>query len=317
MYDITALGELLIDFTPCGISEAGMKIFEQNPGGAPANVLVAAGNFGAKTAFIGKVGKDMHGEFLKETLEKYNIETKGLIMDEKVFTTLAFVSLNEKGERTFSFARKPGADTCLTKEEVNLELIKKSKIFHFGSLSLTNNPSKEALLYALEKAKEMKKIISYDPNYRPLLWENRDIAVKEMRDVVKYADIIKISDEETELLTGYKEPEKAALKLIEQGISLVFITLGSEGSFLKTKDFQIRVKSKKCNVVDTTGAGDAFWGAILYKLSTRKNDVLQFTKKEGAEYLEFANIAAGICVEKRGAIPAMPSLEDVLLKNIL
>ena len=317
MYDITALGELLIDFTPCEISEAGMKIFEQNPGGAPANVLVAAGNFGAKTAFIGKVGKDMHGEFLKETLEKYNIETKGLIMDEKVFTTLAFVSLNEKGERTFSFARKPGADTCLTKEEVNLELIKKSKIFHFGSLSLTNNPSKEALLYALEKAKEMKKIISYDPNYRPLLWENRDIAVKEMIDVVKYADIIKISDEETELLTGYKEPEKAALKLIEQGISLVFITLGSEGSFLKTKDFQIRVKSKKCNVVDTTGAGDAFWGAILYKLSTRKNDVLQLTEKEGAEYLEFANIAAGICVEKRGAIPAMPSLEDVLLKNIL
>ena len=317
MYDITALGELLIDFTPCEISEAGMKIFEQNPGGAPANVLVAAGNFGAKTAFMGKVGKDMHGEFLKETLEKYNIETKGLIMDEKVFTTLAFVSLNEKGERTFSFARKPGADTCLTKEEVNLELIKKSKIFHFGSLSLTNNPSKEALLYALEKAKEMKKIISYDPNYRPLLWENRDIAVKEMRDVVKYADIIKISDEETELLTGYKEPEKAALKLIEQGISLVFITLGSEGSFLKTKDFQIRVKSKKCNVVDTTGAGDAFWGAILYKLSTRKNDVLQLTEKEGAEYLEFANIAAGICVEKRGAIPAMPSLEDVLLKNIL
>lgn len=317
MYDITALGELLIDFTPCEISEAGMKIFEQNPGGAPANVLVAAGNFGAKTAFIGKVGKDMHGEFLKETLEKYNIETKGLIMDEKVFTTLAFVSLNEKGERTFSFARKPGADTCLTKEEVNLELIKKSKIFHFGSLSLTNNPSKEALLYALEKAKEMKKIISYDPNYRPLLWENRDIAVKEMRDVVKYADIIKISDEKTELLTGYKELEKAALKLIEQGISLVFITLGSEGSFLKTKDFQIRVKSKKCNVVDTTGAGDAFWGAILYKLSTRKNDVLQLTEKEGAEYLEFANIAAGICVEKRGAIPAMPSLEDVLLKNIL
>ena len=314
MYDITALGELLIDFTPCGMSEAGMKIFEQNPGGAPANVLAAAGNFGAKTAFIGKVGKDMHGEFLKETLKKYNIETKGLIMDEKVFTTLAFVSLNEKGERTFSFARKPGADTCLTKEEVNLELIKECKIFHFGSLSLTDNPSKEALLYALEKAKEMNKIISYDPNYRPLLWENRDIAVKEMRDVVKYADIMKISDEETELLTGYKEPEKAALKLIEQGISLVFITLGSEGSFLKTKDFQIRVKSKKCNVVDTTGAGDAFWGAILYKLATRKNDVLQLTEKEGTEYLKFANTTAGICVEKRGAIPAMASLEELLMK---
>ncbi len=317
MYDITALGELLIDFTPCGISEAGMKIFEQNPGGAPANVLTAAGNFGAKTAFIGKVGKDMHGEFLKETLEKYNIETKGLIMDEKVFTTLAFVSLNEKGERTFSFARKPGADTCLTKEEVNLEFIKDCKIFHFGSLSLTDNPSKEALLYALEKAREMNKIISYDPNYRPLLWENKDTAVKEMRAVIKYADIMKISDEETELLTGYKEPEKAALKLIEQGVSLVFVTLGSEGSFLRTKDFQITVKSKKCNVVDTTGAGDAFWGAILYKLTERKNSVFQITEEEGKEYLKFANTTAGICVEKRGAIPAMPSLEEVLLKNIL
>ena len=314
MYDITALGELLIDFTPCGISEAGMKIFEQNPGGAPANVLVAAGNFGAKTAFIGKVGKDMHGEFLKETLKKYNIETKGLIMDEKVFITLAFVSLNEKGERTFSFARKPGADTCLTKEEVNLELIKECKIFHFGSLSLTDNPSKEALLYALEKAREMNKIISYDPNYRPLLWKNKDTAVKEMRAIIKYADIMKISDEETELLTGYKEPEKAASKLIEQGISLVFVTLGSEGSFLKTKDFQITVKSKKCNVVDTTGAGDAFWGAILYKLAERENSVFQISEKEGTEYLKFANTAAGICVEKRGAIPAMASLEELLMK---
>ena len=315
MYDITALGELLIDFTPCGISEAGMKIFEQNPGGAPANVLVAAENFGAKTAFIGKVGKDMHGEFLKEILEKYNIETKGLIMDERVFTTLAFVSLNEKGERTFSFARKPGADTCLTKEEVNLDLIKESKIFHFGSLSLTDSPSKEALLYALEKSKEMNKIISYDPNYRPLLWRNEETAIKEMRAVVKYADIMKISDEETELLTGYKEPEKAALKFIEQGVSLVFVTLGSEGSFLKTKDFQIKIKSKKCNVIDTTGAGDAFWGAILYKLSTRKGNILQLTENEGQEYLEFANIAAGICVEKRGAIPAMASLEEVLKRS--
>lgn len=138
-----------------------------------------------------------------------------------------------------------------------------------------------------------------------------------MRAVIKYADIMKISDEETELLTGYKEPEKAALKLIEQGVSLVFVTLGSEGSFLRTKDFKITVKSKKCNVVDTTGAGDAFWGAILYKLTERKNSVFQITEEEGKEYLKFANTTAGICVEKRGAIPAMPSLEEVLLKNIL
>ena len=160
----------------------------------------------------------------------------------------------------------------------------------------------------------MNKIISYDPNYRPLLWKNKDTAVKEMRAVIKYADIMKISDEETELLTGCKEPEKAASKLIEQGVSLVFVTLGSEGSFLKTKDFQIRVKSKKCNVVDTTGAGDAFWGAILYKLAKRENSVFQISEKEGTEYLKFANTAAGICVEKRGAIPAMASLEELLMK---
>lgn len=313
-YDIVALGEILIDFTPCGKSESGMKIFEQNPGGAPANVLVSAQNFGAKTAFIGKIGKDMHGEFLKETLEKYKVETKGLIVDEEVFTTLAFVSLNEKGERNFSFARKPGADTFLKKEEVDIELIKNSKIFHFGSLSLTNEPAKSATIYSVEEAHRMGVIVSYDPNYRALLWKNKEVAIKEMRSLIKYVDIMKISDEETTLLTGYEEPEKAAEELLNQGVSAVFITLGAEGALLKTKKFQIKVKGKSCNIVDTTGAGDCFWGSILYKLTQRDKKLYDLTEEEGRELLEFANGAAGICVERRGAIPAMPQLGEVLEK---
>lgn len=310
-YDITALGELLIDFTPCGMSEAGMRLFEQNPGGAPANVLVAAENLGIKTAFIGKVGDDMHGVFLKDTLKNAGIETKGLIMDKDVFTTLAFVSLNN-GERSFSFARKPGADTCLKKEELNMELIENSRIFHFGSLSLTNEPSRSATIYAVEEALKAGAVISYDPNYRPLLWENREKAMEQMRSVIKYVDIMKISDEETFLLTGFEKPQDAAEELIKQGVSAVFVTLGEDGALMKTKNFEIRAKGRPCNVVDTTGAGDSFWGAVLYKLAVNKKRPEELTEEDGKDYLKFANAVAGLCVEKRGAIPAMPKLEDVL-----
>lgn len=313
-YDITALGELLIDFTPAGLSEAGMRIFEQNPGGAPANVLVAAENLGVKTAFIGKVGEDMHGAFLRETLEKAGIETKGLVSDSEVFTTLAFVSLND-GERSFSFARKPGADTCLRKDEIDVELIKNSRIFHFGSLSLTDEPARSATIFAVEEAKNSGAVISYDPNYRPLLWKNREAAIEQMRSVIKYVDIMKISDEETELLTGFEKPEEAAAELIKQGVSCVFVTLGEEGALMKTKDFEIRAKGKSRNVVDTTGAGDSFWGAVLYKTAVNGKKLSEITEEEGKEILAFANTVAGLCVEKRGAIPAMPKLDDVL-KNI-
>ena len=185
MYDITALGELLIDFTPCGTSEAGRQLFEQNPGGAPANVLVSVSRLGQKAAFIGKVGDDMHGALLKKTLEENNVDTSGLIVDPNVFTTLAFVTLTD-GERNFSFARKPGADTQLRKEEVNLEILKNTRIFHFGSLSLTDEPARSATIYAVENAKQCGALISYDPNYRAPLWKDRETAVKEMRSVIKY-----------------------------------------------------------------------------------------------------------------------------------
>ena len=311
MFDVTALGEVLIDFTPYGNSEAGMALFEQNPGGAPANVLAAVSNLGQKPAFIGKVGDDMHGALLKDTLEKIHIDTTGMIVDPDYFTTLAFVSL-KNGERSFSFARKPGADTQLRKEEINLDVVKQTKIFHCGSLSLTDEPARSATFYAVEEAKKAGAVISYDPNYRALLWKSEEDAIFHMRSMIPYADIMKISDEETILLSGKEDPKEAAQILLDQGVSCVVVTLGKDGALLKTKDIEVCVKGKSRNVVDTTGAGDSFWGGLLSRLALNDVKPGEITKEQAEEYLTFANVVAGLCVEKRGAIPAMPTLEQVM-----
>lgn len=311
MYDVTALGEVLIDFTPSGTFEAGQRLFEQNPGGAPANALAALNKCGMKTAFIGKVGNDMHGLFLRETLENAGIDVSGLIVDDKVFTTLAFVALNDKGERNFSFARKPGADTMLTEEEVNTDIIKSSKVFHVGSLSLTNEPSRSATFYAVKKAREFGTIVSYDPNYRAPLWESKEKAVEGMKSILPFVDIMKISDEETELITGEPSQEKAAAMIVEGGIPLVVVTLGGEGAYVCTKEGGRKVPGFKSNVVDTTGAGDSFWGGFLYKLVQSGKKPAEVTLEEAAEYARFANAVASLCVEKRGGIPAIPELEEV------
>ena len=311
-YDVVALGEILIDFTPCGKSEAGQRLFEQNPGGAPANVLMALSKFGRKTAFIGKVGKDMHGSFLKEVLAKNGISTEGLVEGEDAFTTLAFVALSDSGERSFSFARKPGADTCLSEEEVKKELISESKIFHIGSLSLTAEPVKTTTLKALTLAKESGCIISYDPNYRAPLWKSRDDAIREMRSVIPYVDVMKLSDEETELLTGIVDAEGAARKLIEQGVSLVAVTLGADGALIATKTGHAHVAGYSANMVDTTGAGDSFWGGFLHSLIESGKKPQELSLEEVASFARFGNGVASLCVEKRGAIPAMPTLEEVM-----
>lgn len=233
-YDLVALGEILIDFTQEGVTASGQKIFVQHAGGAPANVLVAASKLGSKTAFLGKVGTDAHGRFLKTTLEAEGVETKGLILDSNFFTTLAFVELDESGERTFSFARKPGADTQIQKEELPLEILKQSRIFHVGSLSLTHQPSYETTFYAVKYAKEHGAMISYDPNYRASLWESEEIAKEVMRQMIPYTDIMKISEVEMELLTDQSTPEAAATCLINQGVQIVLITLGKDGAYLYT-----------------------------------------------------------------------------------
>lgn len=312
-YDITAIGEILIDYTPMPNSKAGMMVFEQNPGGAPANVLACAAKLGLKTAFIGKIGNDMQGIFLKNILNKANIETKGVIMDDNFFTTMAFVSLNEKGDRNFTFARKPGADTQLTFEEVDLNLLEDSTIFHFGSLSLTDNPARETTHFAVNHAKKSGAIISYDPNYRPLLWKSKEDAIEKMTNVLDYVDVIKLSDEEVNLITGENDLEKAAEFLLTKGISLAAFTLGEKGAFVATKEGCAMVTSKTVDAVDTTGAGDAFWGAFLYCLKKSNKTPKEIQLNQAIDFAKFANSVAGICVQRRGAIPAMPKIEEINL----
>lgn len=311
MFDITALGELLIDYTPAGKSAAGMDLFEQNPGGAPANVLACASRLGQKTAMIGKVGADMQGEFLRKTLQDTGINTIGLISDKNFFTTLAFVSLSESGERSFSFARKPGADTQLHEEDVDLSLIRSSRIFHFGSLSLTDSPARKTTHFALREARKANCIISYDPNYRPLLWENRDQAKEQMRAVLPYVDIIKLSAEETELITGHPDPRAAAMRLIDNEIKIVAVTLGKDGVLIATKEGTAAVPGFQANAVDTTGAGDAFMGALLYSIVKRNENPETISLATLEKIAEFSNAAAACCVTKRGAIPAMPLLKEI------
>lgn len=309
-YDITAFGEILIDFTYVGNSNEGQKLFAQNAGGAPANVLVSATKFGLNTSFLGKIGDDMHGEFLKNTLQTEKVNTDGLIIDKDYFTTLAFVDLNEKGERSFSFARKHGADTFMTKDDINLEILKESKVFHIGSLSLTTDLGKETTLYALEKAKEYGAFISYDPNYRASLWDNEEAAKKEMRELIKYADFMKISEEECELLTGDSDPYIACEVLNSYGVKVVCVTLGENGVVVGVNGCSKQVYGyTPLKVTDTTGAGDSFWGGFLTEII--KNDINNITFDKALSYADFANATASLCVEQSGAIRAMPTLSKV------
>lgn len=311
IYDIAAFGEILIDFTCQGVDENGQTLFAQNPGGAPANVAVAASRLGAHTAFLGKAGMDMHGEFLRSVLAEEQVETKGLILDQNFFTTLAFVNLSDSGERTFSFARKPGADTQIQKEELDIDILDHTNIFHVGSLSLTAEPSRSTTFYAVKRAKNKGCIISYDPNYRSALWESEAIAKHQMQSLIPYVDIMKISDEETSLLTDYTEPEAAAAALYQQGVKIIAVTLGSDGVYLYSKDGGQKIPGFKTTVADTNGAGDSFWGGFLFKLCNSDKKLDELSPTELYEYARFGNAVASLCVEGKGAIPSMPQLKDV------
>lgn len=312
-FDVTALGEMLIDFTPYGTSETGRNLFEQNPGGAPANVVVSLSRLGQRTAFIGKVGEDMHGKLLIDTLKENQVETKGMITDPDTFTTLAFVTLAD-GERSFSFARKPGADTQLRADEVDISILKNSYIFHFGSLSLTDEPARSATLLAIQEAKKAGALISYDPNYRAPLWKNEATAKERMRSVIPMVDIMKISDEETLLLTDEEDPEAAADVLLSKGVRCAVVTEGKKGAVMKTKAFRTSHQGSPRKVVDTTGAGDSFWGGLLSCFCKNRMTPEKLTKEAATEYLHFANTVAGLCIERRGGIPAMPTLKEVLVE---
>lgn len=311
VYDITTFGEILIDFTRYGVNNEGQALFAQNPGGAPANVAVAASRLGMRTAFIGKAGNDMHGKFLKKVLEREHVETKGLILDPNYFTTLAFVDVDETGERTFSFARKPGADTQITEEELDSEILDCTKVFHIGSLSLTAEPSRNTTFHAVERAKSKGSIISYDPNYRASLWENEAVATRHMKSLVPYVDIMKMSEEEMPLLTGTENTEEASEILFRQGVKIIAITLGSRGAYVYCKGGGRYVPTFDSKAVDTNGAGDSFWSGFLYQLCKSKKQLDEFTLEDIEKYADFSNTVASICVERKGSIPAMPTFEEV------
>ena len=312
MYDIISLGELLVDFTESGVSPAGMRLFEQNPGGAVTNLLCAASQCGAKTGFIGKVGKDMHGAFLKLAMLNAGVDMHALIEAEDVFTTLAFVALKPSGEREFSFARKPGADTQLRADELDIDMLTHTKIFHTGSLSLTQEPSRAATYEAIDIAKAAGAIITYDPNYRASLWSGKEEAVRFMRSLLATADIIKVSDEELPLLTGETDPARAAAALIDQGIRIVAVTLGSKGAYIRIGNEERLVPTFPGKVVDTTGAGDSFFGGFLYRFLSSAKQLREVSIEDAADYARFGNATATLCVGRRGGIPAMPKLEEIL-----
>lgn len=313
MIDITAVGEILIDLTQSGKNELGIPVFAANPGGAPANLAVAAARLGASTAFIGKVGTDSFGTFLRNTLLENNVDVTGMVTDPKNRTTLAVVALDKTGERTFSFYRDPSADVNLRADEISEEQLKHTRFLHFGSVSLTTDPARSATLHAVRAAKANGALISYDPNYRASLWPSEDIAIERMLEPLSLVDVLKVSDEELPLLTGTQDLEEGSRILADKGIAMVLVTLGANGSYYRFKGCTGHVPGVKVTVGDTNGAGDTFFGAALSQLA--KFDSLEaVTVQELAQIVAVANKAAALTTSRHGAIPAMPSREEVFGK---
>ena len=311
MIDITTIGEILIDLTQSGRTEQGIPRFDANPGGAPANLAVAAARLGARTAFIGRVGNDSFGDYLKRCLAENGVDVRGMSVDEKARTTLAVVALDERGERTFSFYRDPSADVNLSMDHVPMELLGGTKVLHFGSVSLTAEPARTATLEAAKTAKASGAYVSYDPNYRASLWPDEETAVRNMTEPLSMVDILKVSDEELPLLTGCTDPEKGSARLAEKGVRLVLVTLGAHGAFYRFDGHTGHVPGVPCQVGDTNGSGDTFFGAALSQL-VKLDSLDQLTVPELERILAFANKAASITTSRHGAIPAMPTLEEVL-----
>lgn len=310
-YDVVALGELLIDFTIDGKSSQGNNTYEANPGGAPCNVLAMLNRMNKKTAFIGKVGKDAFGQILKSTIDQIGIDSKGLVFDEKVNTTLAFVNIDENGERSFSFYRNPGADMMLTEEEVDFEIVRNSKIFHFGTLSMTHEKVRQATKKAVEEAKKENILISFDPNLRELLWEDLSLAKEQIDYGCAVCDILKIEDEELKFLTDCYEIEKAVEILKSKyDIKLILVTEGSKGSTAYYKDLVIKQDAYlQKSTIDTTGAGDTYCGSCLGYLIDNNIDELNELKIK--EMISFASAAASIVTTRKGAICSMPHPTEV------
>ena len=315
MIEVVALGELLIDFASKGADSKGYPLMQALPGGAPANFLAALTKYGKSTAFLGKVGDDTFGHLLVGTVKDAGIETKGIVVDPTVFTTLAFVTFDETGDRSFSFARKPGADTQLSWEEVDKSLIEEAKVFHFGTLSLTDEPARTATQKAIAYAKAQGKLITCDPNLRKPLWRSEEEAKEQILWSLAQADVVKISDEEVEFLWNCTPEEGADKLLTEFGVSLAMVTLGPKGCLLKTKNAVCRVPSPKVNPIDTTGAGDIFGGSAVCRLLELDKAIDELTTEDLRFIGAFASTAASLSTEAPGGIPSIPE-KDAVLKTM-
>lgn len=313
-FDVVAFGEILIDFTFAGKNSEGKNVYEENTGGAPANCVGALCKLGGKGAFIGMTGNDSFGQDVRKSLKDINVDIEGMRYCSSQHTTLAFVSLNEKGERSFSFCRNPGADTQITYEDIDESYLKDTKILHIGSLSLTDEPSKTTTLKMIEKVRQEGGLISYDPNWRANLWNGRSDAIDELKSILPFANIVKVSDEELKLLYGNVSNEEGARAISSLGPNLVLVTLGSEGVYYyynkNGNSFSGIIRTPEIVCVDTTGAGDSFNGGLLYGI-TRREKLLDITKEELEHDLWIANCVAALCVTKRGGLPALPTKSDV------
>lgn len=310
-YDVTALGELLIDFTENGVSGQGNPLFEANPGGAPCNVLAMLTKLGHKTAFIGKVGDDFFGKQLKEAIEEVGIDSTGLCMDKEIHTTLAMVHTYPDGDRDFSFYRNPGADMMLKEYEVKEELIKESKLFHFGTLSMTHEEVRKATKKAIQIAEEAGNIISFDPNLREPLWNSLDEAKEQILYGLSHCHILKISDNEIQWLTGQEDYTDGVKWILERyQIPLILVSMGKEGSraYYGGKMVEVKPFIQK-NTIETTGAGDTFCGCVLHYICEHGLDNL--TEENLFEMLQFANAAASIITTRKGALRVMPEEKEI------
>jgi fructokinase len=312
MYDVCALGELLIDFTPSGHNDQGIALFGRNPGGAVANVLAMNARLGGKTAFIGKVGDDEFGRYLEQTLAGAGIDTAGLIKDPAYLTTLAIVQLTETGERSFSFYRREGADLMLGWEETPRAPIDAARIFHFGAVSLSGQPCRDTVHEAVRYARRQGRVISYDPNYRPFLWSGETEAKTEIARLLDHTDILKVSEEELTLLTGETGVEKGSALLAEHGPGIVLVSLGKRGAFFRCAAGCGSLPAYDVKTVDTTGAGDAFLGAVHYRLRDKSPEELRSISRDELDgAVDFANAAGSLTTAKKGAIPALPTMAEI------
>ena len=310
--DVVAIGELLIDFAPVSTDDAGYPTLKAQPGGAPGNFLAALQKYGCTTALMGKVGEDAFGNLLVNTLDTLGISTKGIVKDPSVFTTLAFVTLDATGNREFSFARKPGADTRLRVEELDTALLDSCKVLHFGTLSLTGEPARSATKAAVAYAKEHGKLISFDPNLRKPLWPNDEVAKEQIEWSLHQADIVKISDEEIEFLWGIS-PEEGTQKLLrEYGVRLVYATLGPKGCHFANAQGYGKVASPTgIHVVDTTGAGDIFGGSAMSQFLRLNKAPEELTVEEMRAVTRFACCAASLSTQTHGGIVSVVPEADV------